>query len=217
MNLNNNKKWDEVYRSNKPNKIPWNFKVVPNWFKDIIYSNWVKPCYTLDIGCGLGNYAHFLSKNKFKVLSIDISKEAIKKAKFIYENKNTKFIVFDALKLSKLPIFKKFNFILDISFFHYVEPQKRKNYSNSLYKITNKKAKVLICCFNRKDKVFRDQKCFFNPDINMKTYTLSKKEIIDTFKEKFKIEEIKEIKFGKFSKIGNSLTRKRFLIKLERK
>ncbi|MEI7426328.1 MAG: methyltransferase domain-containing protein [Candidatus Moraniibacteriota bacterium] len=69
-------KWDKVYAGNH-NEIPWNFEEAPVWFQEIIQSGWVKPGKTLDVGCGLGNYANYLSSNGFDVLGVDFSQKAI--------------------------------------------------------------------------------------------------------------------------------------------
>jgi SAM-dependent methyltransferase len=219
-------KWNKIYKEKLPNEIPWNFEEVPAWFTEVIKSGWVKPCKTLDVGCGLGNYSNYLAEHNFNVLGIDYSEEAINQNLKKYKNNNLKFKLHDATNLKLLIENNKselFDFVIDVSYFHYVKPDLRSKYSDSLYLITKNNAKILITCFSDNDPIFNGDKEFINPDIEMITYVLSKEEIIESFEENFFIDEINEIEFGKQSKIGGSvgktgsLTRKRHLVKLIRK
>jgi hypothetical protein len=116
-----------------------------------------------------------------------------------------------------------FEFVIDISLLHHIKPEDRKKYAESLFDVTKNGSKILISCFSEGDIIFEGQKEFINPDTDTVTYVLSKNDIIEMFKDKFEIEDIQEIEFGKPSKIGGengeigSLTRKRHLAKLIRK
>ena len=59
----------------------------------------MKPCKTIDLGCGTGNYAIYLVSIGFDVTGIDISQTAIKIAKENAKKKRVKcdFLVTDVL------------------------------------------------------------------------------------------------------------------------
>ncbi|MEI6843493.1 MAG: radical SAM protein [bacterium] len=218
--INNSSKWSKIYKEQNPNEIPWNFEKIPTWFSEIIDSGWVSPCKTLDVGCGLGNYANYLSEKGFDVLGVDFSDEAVKQAREKFKRENLEFRVGDALNLK--PIIDEqnsemFKFVIDISLLHHIKPENREKYAKSLTDVTEKGTKLIISCFSESDPVFEGQKAFQNPDTNTVTYVLSREDIIKTFESQFNIEELSEVEFGKFSKIGNSMTRKRHLVKLIKK
>jgi len=213
-------KWDRIYKESKPENIPWNFEEIPTWFTEMIESGWVKPCKTLDVGCGLGNYANYLATSGFDVVAVDFSEEAVIQARKKFEKSNLRFEVGCALELDSVLDVRNpemFEFIIDISLLHHIKPEDREKYAQSLARVAKRGAKVLISCFSERDPVFAGQKIFLNPDSDTVTYVLSNEDIITTFEEMFDIEELAEVEFGKFSKIGNSMTRRRHLVKLVRK
>lgn len=224
--INNAPKWDKIYKEQNPDKIPWNFEKVPEWFEEIIKSSWINPCKTLDVGCGLGNYSNYLAEKGFNVLGVDFSEEAIIRNKEKFKRNGLEFKECDALNLKSILDEKNsemFEFIIDISLLHHIKPEDRVKYVESLSNVTKTGSKILISCFSENDSVFEGKKEFQNPDTDTITYVLSEEEIRKIFREKFNIEELLEIEFGKPSKIGSkineigSLTRKRHLVKLIRK
>jgi len=66
----------------------------------------------LDIGCGKGFFSHLLQKENNHVLGIDISKEAIRKAKISYPT--VKFQVYDTKDIEKLGQFFERKFELTV-------------------------------------------------------------------------------------------------------
>jgi len=73
---------DRIYRKTSLNEIPWNFESPPKELVKLVDSGKVKPCKTIDLGCGTGNYAIYLASRGFDVIGIDISPTAIKIALF---------------------------------------------------------------------------------------------------------------------------------------
>ncbi len=217
---NNPKAWDKIYNEQSTAEIPWNFEKIPAWFSEIIESGWIQSGKTLDVGCGLGNYSNYLAENGFDVLGVDFSKEAITKDKEKFKKDNLRFEECDALNLKSILDSENpemFDFVIDISLLHHIKPEDRKKYAESVAGVSRTGTKVLVSCFSESDPVFEGQKAFHNPDTDTVTYVLSREDIINTFQDQFEIEELDEVEFGKFSKIGNSMTRKRHLVKLIKK
>jgi len=193
MQKDNN--WDTIYSSKKNlKKLPWVRTTIPLWFQEIIDSEWILPSKTLDLGCGNGYFANYLSKKGFNVTGIDVSKEIIKFAKESYSNKNLKFKQSDIF--SKDLLKEKYDFLYDIGLFHNILPEKRKEYSKTLSRLLQKDGKFLLFCFDKREKTFDNKKIYFNSLINMYSYPLSKKEIIETFKDEFIIDKLIPLRYG---------------------
>jgi len=188
--------WDKVYSSKKNlKKLPWLRTVIPDWFEEIINnSNWVKPCLTLDLGCGNGYYAFFLSNKGFKVTGIDISKKIIAVTKKSYTNNNLKFKQLDVFSLHLLE--NNYDFVYDIGLFHNILPERRKEFVNILSFKLNKNGKFLLFCFDKREQTFNNKSSYLNTLYDMYSYPLSKDEIIEIFSPKFNIEKIIEHRYG---------------------
>ena len=52
---------DKIYRNMPLEEIPWNIETPPDALVELIESGKVKPCKTIDFGCGAGNYAIYLA------------------------------------------------------------------------------------------------------------------------------------------------------------
>ena len=189
-------KWEEIYKKFEMN-LPWCIEEVPSWFKKLIISKWVKPCKTLDVGCGVGNYANFLAKKEFEVTAIDISKKVIDMAVKKNAVKNLRFKAHDAFKLKSLG---KFDFVYEISILHNIEPNKRKKYIDNLYSVLNKNGKLLVCCFSKGDWLFRGKDKLYSADLDNTIYPLAKEDFEKLFGDRFVIEKIKKVYMGRKGK-----------------
>ena len=83
-------KMDEIYRNVPLEEIPWNIETAPDALVELVESGRVKPCKTIDLGCGTGNYAIYLASIGFDVTGIDISQTAIEIARENAEKKDVK-------------------------------------------------------------------------------------------------------------------------------
>lgn len=192
--MNNGKIWDKTYERDF-DTLPWNIEEIPIWFKEVINSGWVTPCNVLDIGCGLGNYANYLQKRGYNVTAIDFSSNAIKAAKNKFSNIN--FIEKDILDFNPN---KKYDFIFEVSVLHHIKPEDREKYIKKIKKLSNINTKIMICCFDNKESHFKGAREYSSLETNTTIFPLSKREIKNLFKGEFVIENIKNIKFGKFEK-----------------
>lgn len=48
---------NKIYRNMPMEEIPWNIEEPPKVLVELVESENVKPCKTIDLGCGTGNYA----------------------------------------------------------------------------------------------------------------------------------------------------------------
>lgn len=63
-------KIDKIYQNMHPAEIPWNIETPPKALVELVESGKVKPCKTIDLGCGTGNYAIYLANKGFNVLML---------------------------------------------------------------------------------------------------------------------------------------------------
>lgn len=203
--MDNSNNWNNTYKTTSPKEIPWNHEEIPEWFKGVIESGWVNPCSSLDIGCGLGNYANYLARLGFAVLGVDFSSEAIELAVKKYQNKNLRFVRSNVLEMDRV-LDEEFDFIYDVSLLHHIKPEDRKTYLGQLISASKTNAQFLLCCFNEDEDMFAGQKEFYSTETSTVIYPLSESEIRELFSEDFIIEKFSNISFGKTS------NRKRHLV-----
>ena len=94
----------------------------------------IKPCKALELGCGTGDNAIWLSQQNFRVVAIDASEDAIEKAKSKAGESNVKcdFIVSDIMtsRIEGAP----FGFAFDRGCFHTLGPdQERRRFAEIVH------------------------------------------------------------------------------------
>jgi len=192
---------ENIYRTLPPEEIPWNIETPPKTLVDLVESGKVKPCKTVDLGCGAGYYAIYLASRGFDVIGIDISPTAIKIAREKAEKENVKciFIVADVLG-SLYEVKDTFDFAFDWSLLHHVYPEYRKKYIENVNRILNSGGKYLSVCFSEKDPHFSGSGKYRETPLGTALYFSSEEELKELFSACFKIIELKTIEIeGKFS------------------
>jgi 2-polyprenyl-3-methyl-5-hydroxy-6-metoxy-1,4-benzoquinol methylase len=189
------KQMERIYRKTPLKKIPWNIETPPNVFVKLVKSGKVKPCKTIDFGCGAGNYSIYLATLGFDVTGIDISPTAIKAAQENAKKKGVKCKFLVANALGNLNQFKdKFDFAYDWELLHHLYPKQRRIYVKNVHKTLKPKGKYLSVCFNEKDPSFGGSGKYRKTRLDTTLYFSSEKELRYLFKPYFLIEEIKTIK-----------------------
>ena len=168
--------WDDVYRNNPVNRLPWYTKDLDfDLKKELKKYNKVS---FLDLGTGPGTQAIALSKMRFDVTGTDISASAINRLK---KRKSTVIFLKDDILKTKLK--KKFDYILDRGIFHVFEPKLRKTYIKNVKKLLNNNGILFLKCFSIKEKNEEGPHRFSN------------KQIKNYFNKDFKIKSIKDSVF----------------------
>ncbi len=183
---------DRIYRKIPLNEIPWNIETPPNELVQLLDSGKVKPCKTIDFGCGTGNYAIYLASRGFNITGIDISPTAIKIAKENAKKKGIacKFLVADVLgDLNEVK--ETFDFAVDWELLHHIFPEQRVLYVENVYKLLNPGGKYLSVCFSEKDKSFSGSGNYRVTGLGTVLYFSSESELRSLFEPFFKIEELK--------------------------
>lgn len=185
---------DKIYRNMSPEEIPWNIEEPPKALVELVESENLKPCKTIDLGCGAGNYAIYLISKGFDVTGVDISQTSIKIAKKNAKKRRIKcnFLVADVLgDLNEVR--ETFDFAYDWELLHHIFPEKREKYVKSLYRLLNPKGKYLSVCFSEKDPQFGGSGKYRKTPLGTILYFSSEDELRDLFEPYFNIKELKTI------------------------
>lgn len=192
---------DKIYRDVPLEDIPWILEIPPDALTQLVESGKVKPCKSIDLGCGTGNYAIYLASVGFDVTGIDISPTAIRIAEENAKNKGVKcnFLVADVLgELDEVK--KAFDFAYDWGLLHHIFPADRGKYVENVHRILNPGRKYLSVCFSEKDPQFGGSGKYRETSLGTVLYFSSEDELRDLFKPYFKIKELETIETkGKFT------------------
>ena len=185
---------DSIYKKMSLDEIPWNIETPPEALVNLVESGKVKPCKTLDLGCGAGNYAIYLAGRGFDVTGIDISPTAIEYARDNAKKKGAecRFLVCNVLG-DMDEVAESFDFAYDWELLHHIFPEKRKKYVRNVYKILNSGAKYLSVCFSEKDLGFGGSGKYRKTQIGTILYFSNEGEMRDLFEPCFNIIELKTI------------------------
>lgn len=183
---------DRIYREWPLGKIPWNIETPPDVLVELIENGKVKPCKTIDFGCGAGNYAIYLASIGFDVTGIDISPTAIEVARENAKKKEIKGNFLAADVLGDLEEVKEtFDFAYDWELLHHIFPEKREKYVKNVYRLLNPGGKYFSVCFSEKDPQFGGSGKYRETRLGTVLYFSSEEELRDLFGPYFHIEELR--------------------------
>ncbi|MBK3517661.1 class I SAM-dependent methyltransferase [Carboxylicivirga marina] len=195
---------DHIYKNIPLNKIPWNMERPPKALLDLVANKNIVPCKTIDLGCGLGHYAHYLANCGFDVTGIDISTEAIKLAQERSKQEGIKAAFRTADMIGDLNEIKEtFDFAYDWEVLHHIFPNHRQQYIKNVHQLLNPKGKYLSVCFSIKDQQFGGQGKYRDTKLGTTLYFSSENELKTLFEAYFIIKELKTIEIE--GKMGNHL------------
>ena len=185
---------DKIYYKTPLNEIPWNIETPPIQLVELVDSGEVKPCKTIDLGCGTGNYAVYLASIGFDVTGIDISPTAIKIAKETAKKKRSQCSFLVANVLGDLcEVKERFDFAFEWELLHHIFPKYRKTYVENVHKLLNPGSFYLSVCFSEKDSEFGGAGNYRVTGLGTVLYFSSENELRNLFKPYFKIRELKTI------------------------
>lgn len=185
---------DRIYKEVSLDKIPWNSETPPDALVELVQSGKIRPCKTIDLGCGAGNYAIYLAEQGFEVTGADISPTVIKTATENAKKRGVKckFIVADLLN-DLQEVKETFDFGYDWEVLHHIFPEDREKYVKNVYNILKPGALYFSVCFSEKDPQFSGTGKFRKTKIGTTLYFSSESEIRDLFSKYFVVQELKTI------------------------
>ena len=191
---------DRIYRDIPLDKIPWNSESPPDALVTLVMSGKIRPCKTVDLGCGAGNYALYLVGRGFEVTGIDSSPTAIQIAQANARKQGAvcRFIVANLLG-DMHEVTDTFDFAYDWEVLHHIFPEDRETYVKNVWKILNPGATYLSVCFSETDPQFGGKGKFRKTPVGTTLYFSSEPELRDLFSRYFEIRELKTIEVsGKY-------------------
>ena len=188
---------DEIYRRVPQEEIPWNIEEPPKALVELVETGKVRPCKTLDLGCGTGHYAIYLARQGFDVTGVDICPTAIRIAKENAKKKGAKcrFLVADLLGDLK-EVEGTFDFAFDWELLHHMLPEQREKYVWNVHSKLNPKGRYVSLCFSEKDPEFGGSGKYRKTPLGTVLYFSSEEELRDLFEPYFCIDELKTIEIS---------------------
>jgi 2-polyprenyl-3-methyl-5-hydroxy-6-metoxy-1,4-benzoquinol methylase len=189
--MNLKEKMEQIYRTEPPDKIPWNITHPPKPLVKLVETGKVMPCKAIDLGCGTGNYAIWLAQRGFQMSGIDFSESAIQLAskKALRENVNCKFFV-DDLTDNNFNLNTKFEFAYDWEVLHHIFPDERETYFKNIDNILQVGAKYFSVCFSEMDQDFGGEGKYRTTPMETTLYFSSESEIERALDPYFEIESV---------------------------
>jgi SAM-dependent methyltransferase len=185
---------DRIYQTLPLENIPWNSTTPPDALVGLVQHGLVKPCDTIDLGCGAGNYAIYLAGLGFDVTGVDSSPTAIRIAteRAKQQGARCRFIVADLLG-DLHEVTGSFDFAYDWEFLHHIFPEDRETYLRNVHRITRPGATYFSVCFAESDPQFGGTGKYRSTRIGTTLYFSSESEIQDLVSPLFTIRELKTI------------------------
>jgi SAM-dependent methyltransferase len=105
----------------------------------------------LDVGCGTGENALELAGRGLSVVGIDIAGAAVERAraKAAQRALPAEFLTFDAMQLARLG--RIFDTVLDVGLFHWLQPEERGPYADSLRRAVRSGRRCLLVCWSSRN------------------------------------------------------------------
>jgi SAM-dependent methyltransferase len=125
--------WDEMYRLGTP---PWDTGRPANELVRLIESRLIKPCPTLEIGCGTGANAIYMARKRFEITAVDSSALAVERARLRCEQMGglVRFVLADIFEIGKK--LGRFDFVFDAGFYHFIRQAELERFLDLLWWVT---------------------------------------------------------------------------------
>lgn len=111
----------------------WTDTRIPKKLKELVSTH--KPIHTLELGCGLGRFSTYLSKQGIDAVGVDFSKVAIEKAQKRVAGKEQKptFLTGNVTNLDMLT--EPFDISFDIGCFHCLSEENMQKYVSEIHRL----------------------------------------------------------------------------------
>jgi SAM-dependent methyltransferase len=125
--------WDERYATKN---TPWDSGQPSLELQRVLKEHALRPCRTLELGCGTGTNAIYLAKQGFDVTAVDVSSLAIEQAtkKAVQAGVNVRFLEADILKLPDVG--PPFALVFDRGVYHHLRTVDLEGFRKTLARVT---------------------------------------------------------------------------------
>ena len=127
-------------------RAPWDIAAREE-LVDLVDSGRIKPCRTIDLGCGTGANAIYLAQKGFEVTGVDYAEAAIEKAKARARETgvHVEFILDDLTNLRHVS--GEFDFLLDYGVLDDLRLHQREPYVQNMLGLTHSRSRYLLWGF----------------------------------------------------------------------
>ena len=132
---------------------PWDSGVSPPELKELVEGpNRKTPGKALDLGCGTGTNAIYMTQHGWEVTAIDFVPRAIAtaRAKALAAKVSPRLILGDVTKLDELKVGDRYSFVFDLGCFHAIPQERRDAYVAGATNAATSGADFLLWGFYRK-------------------------------------------------------------------
>lgn len=145
--------WDLPYQTGV--ETVWDTGHASTELKRMVESGQIKPCRTVEIGCGIGSDAIYLASRGFDVTAIDIAPTALDIAARKAEQAGVQ-VTWLLADILNPPVLEPFDVAYDRGCYHEVRRHDPKAYVAAVKKLTHDRSKILILAGNaNKDTYWR--------------------------------------------------------------
>jgi SAM-dependent methyltransferase len=185
---------EKIYSELRPEDIPWNIPSPPHALVELVESGQVRPCRTIELGCGAGNYAIYLASIGFEMTCVDISPSAIAlaQAKARQEAVSCRFVAADVLG-GLTDIAETFDFAFDWSLLHHIFPDQRERYVQAVHQLLAPGGKYLSVSFSEEDGSFGGTGKYRQTPLGTLLYFSSEDELLELFGPYFDVFTVKTV------------------------
>ena len=181
--------WDSQYRNGEAS---WDTGFPAKELIRVLQQGWVKPCTTIELGCGTGTNSVHLATMGFDVTAVDISIHAIQQAVARADASKVRvnFAWMDVLTDSDR-LNSSFDFVLDSGCFHSLGCKIAAQYLTCLQRITNPQSKFLLLAERTAARSAVPSNCQQRGQV----FPVTEEAIRDVFESVFTIEWTRKFEF----------------------
>jgi len=142
--------WDAMYHAGTP---PWDTGQPASELVRIVKEGMLRPGRALELGCGTGADAIFLSRHGFEVTAVDSSPMAIERARLRLEDTSepVRFVLADAFEFARTA--GEFDLIYDAGFYHFIRLDELDRLLDLLWRVTRPGSHYLTLVGSTEEKV----------------------------------------------------------------
>lgn len=177
--------WNESYSGPGPGPGRWDSGVTSLDLRKAIETGRIRPCRALELGCGAGTNAIYISQHGFDVTAVDVATLALERARKKAKKEGVTLRFVHASVLHLPPLGEPFHFVFDRGCWHTLDDKDRPAYLRELLKATRPGASFLLICGSAKGRW---------PDTQGPP-KVRKREIIANFRRDFEILSITDTRF----------------------